>query len=275
VRCYIAGPMTGLKNFNFASFDAARGILEKDGWEVISPADIDRAEGFVTEDEFGNVTQSASFDRKAVLRRDFAELLECDAVFMLSGWENSEGAGLEHDLAVNSGIPVHYDLVFDRFARPDVDWDVDAVGHAEEALAYAREYRETFPEEMASLEADEVTVTDPNTGGKKGQKLARFDLIPAGPLQALAEHYGRGARKYEDRNWEKGYAWSLSFGAMQRHAWSFWNGEDIDEETQSPHLAAVAFHAFALLEFMNSHRKLDDRPRPSDESFFAQVAEAD
>ena len=106
----------------------------------------------------------------------------------------------------------------------------------------------------------ERMVTNEHTGGKKGQKLARFDLIPPRPLTALAEHYGKGAEKYEDRNWERGYDWSLSFGAMQRHAWAFWNGEDIDPENQMPHLAAVAFHAFALLEFAATHRKLDDRP---------------
>src|ERR1700738_1358363 len=90
---------------------------------------------------------------------------------------------------------------------------------------------------------------DPTTGGLKGSKLARFDLIPAGPLVKLAEHYGIGARKYEDRNWERGYAWSLSFGAMMRHAWLWWSGEDDDPESGDNHLVSVAWHAFALLEW--------------------------
>lgn len=106
----------------------------------------------------------------------------------------------------------------------------------------------------------EVRVVNPDTGGEKGQKLARYDLIPAGPLRLLAEHFGRGARKYEDRNWERGYAWSLTFAALNRHLWAWWGGEDIDAETGSPHLAAVAWHAFALLEFAETHPELDDRP---------------
>lgn len=109
--------------------------------------------------------------------------------------------------------------------------------------------------------ADEVRIVNAETGGEKGQKLERFDLIPAEPLQLLAEHYGRGARKYADRNWERGYKWSLSFGAMMRHAWAFWRGEDIDAETGSPHLVAVAWHALALLEFTRKHPNLDDRPQ--------------
>ncbi|PBC38515.1 hypothetical protein CJ179_38620 [Rhodococcus sp. ACS1] len=98
-----------------------------------------------------------------------------------------------------------------------------------------------------------------STGGEKGVKLARYDLIPAVPLRDLAEHYGRGAEKYDDNQWRKGYEWSKSFAALQRHAWQFWSGEDYDEETGSPHMAAVAWHAFALLEFMRTHPNFDDR----------------
>lgn len=111
--------------------------------------------------------------------------------------------------------------------------------------------------------AEEWRVVNAETGGEKGQKLARFDLIPARPLELLAEHFGRGARKYEDRNWERGYKWSLSFGAMMRHAWAWWRGEDIDPETGSPHLVAVAWHALALQEFADKHPRLDDRPKES------------
>lgn len=105
----------------------------------------------------------------------------------------------------------------------------------------------------------EERIVDPTTGGVKGRKLARFDLLPADALNATAEHFGRGAAKYEDRNWERGYLWSLSFGAMQRHAWAYWGGEDVDEETGSLHLAAVAFHALALLAFQLRSVGTDDR----------------
>jgi hypothetical protein len=102
------------------------------------------------------------------------------------------------------------------------------------------------------------------TGGEKGQKLARFDLIPVGPLTELAKHYGRGAQKYADRNWEKGYEWSKNYAALQRHLFAFWDGEDLDPETGTPHVVAVAWHAFALAEFMNTHPEFDDRPRSSE-----------
>ena len=104
------------------------------------------------------------------------------------------------------------------------------------------------------------------TGGSKGQKLARFDLMPPDVLQKIAEQFGRGARKYEDRNWEKGYPWSLSYAAAMRHLTSFWNGEDYDyedplwEDDPPHHLDAALFHLMALREFVAKQGRYDDRP---------------
>ena len=110
-------------------------------------------------------------------------------------------------------------------------------------------------------DSQEVRYIDPETGGEKGVKLARFDLIPEIPLYSLAEHYGRGADKYEDHNWRRGYPWSISFAALNRHLWTWWNGEDIDPELGSNHLDAVAWHAFTLREFVETHPGLDNRPK--------------
>ena len=110
-----------------------------------------------------------------------------------------------------------------------------------------------------------------STGGEKGVKQERFDLIPTGPLTELARLYGRGALKYADHNWMRGYEWSKSYAALQRHANLFWGGQDLDSceadcppdcanHTGLPHMAAVAWHAFALLEFMERHPDFDNRP---------------
>lgn len=110
--------------------------------------------------------------------------------------------------------------------------------------------------------SDGEVLTTSSTGGKKAGNDERYDLVPAEPLRLLAKHYGVGSKKYEDRNWENGYEWSKSFAALNRHLWQFWNGEDIDAETGSPHIIAVAWHAFALAEFMITHRQFDNRPTP-------------
>lgn len=100
-----------------------------------------------------------------------------------------------------------------------------------------------------------------STGGQKGSKEQRFDLIPVGPLTELATLYGRGARKYADRNWELGYEYHLSYAALMRHLTQWWSGQDEDEETGVSHLASVVFHAFALMEFLKTHPDFDNRPK--------------
>lgn len=111
----------------------------------------------------------------------------------------------------------------------------------------------------------EVRIVDPLTGGAKGQKLPRFDLIPPDVLWELAEHYGKGEAKYpigEDGipNWQRGYNWRLSVAALQRHLHQFLMGEDFDEEADSAHLVAVAWHAFALRWYSIHGKGIDYRP---------------
>ena len=103
---------------------------------------------------------------------------------------------------------------------------------------------------------NEMFVTE---GKKDDVNKLRYDLIPPGPLNELALVYTIGARKYTDRNWEKGLAWGRVFAAMMRHAWSWWGGEKHDLVDGQHHLASVAWCAFALMEYEETHPELDDR----------------
>lgn len=109
---------------------------------------------------------------------------------------------------------------------------------------------------------EEIRMTDPSTGAQKGTKIEKFDLIPAKALSELAAHFGVGSLKYAKHNWRKGYDWGYSYAAMQRHAWAFWSGEDIDEETGSKHIIAAAWHCLILSVFMDEQPDKDDRFRP-------------
>lgn len=113
----------------------------------------------------------------------------------------------------------------------------------------------------------------PEQAGRKDDtgKL-RVDLIPVRPLLDLAQVYTIGAAKYGDRNWEAGIAWSRIYGAMLRHAFRFWSGQDIDEEDGQKTLASVAWCALTLLEYARTHPELDDRPVPAP---YADVVEGD
>lgn len=84
---YLAGPMTGHPDNNFPAFDAARDRLVAQGYEVISPADLDRKCGWL----------NCSREYAA---RDVAVILkECHGIYLLTGWEHSRGAAAEFFLA--------------------------------------------------------------------------------------------------------------------------------------------------------------------------------
>ena len=91
-RIYIAGPMTGVPEHNFPAFHAAAERLRQAGWEVVNPAE-----------NFGGQTD---LPRETYLRADVALLVTCNAIAMLPGWENSQGAKLEYLLARELGMPV-------------------------------------------------------------------------------------------------------------------------------------------------------------------------
>lgn len=96
---------------------------------------------------------------------------------------------------------------------------------------------------------EEHRVVDPVTGGEKGQKINRYDLIPPEFEDALAMHYGAGAQKYADRNWERGYAWGLSLRACRSHLNLWQRGERSDPETGTHHLICAIWHLVSLYMF--------------------------
>ena len=102
-RCYIAGPMTGIAQFNFPMFDRVAHHLRADGWYVISPAEMDREDGF---DEIGMSGNEPLTDqqRQRFARNDIGALLRVDAIIMLPGWERSTGATNESKIAAWLGL---------------------------------------------------------------------------------------------------------------------------------------------------------------------------
>jgi hypothetical protein len=118
------------------------------------------------------------------------------------------------------------------------------------------------------LRGGEVRTVDPETGGEKGSKPERFDLIPPEALEELARVFGFGGRKYEDHNYLKGFKWSLSIAAHDRHMAAWRRGETDDAESGLSHLMHAAWHLFALYMFQRHGLGTDDRwfPPVADES---------
>jgi hypothetical protein len=99
-----------------------------------------------------------------------------------------------------------------------------------------------------------------NYGHKDDSEKIKYDLIPPSTLHALAVVLTFGARKYAPRNWEKGLAWGRVFGALMRHLWAWWQGENADRETGYSHLWHAQCCLSFLIEYEVTHPELDDRP---------------
>lgn len=100
---------------------------------------------------------------------------------------------------------------------------------------------------------------DLSVGTKLDVGKLRYDLIPPEALEALAEILTLGSIKYSDRNWEKGMKWGRVFGAMMRHAWSWWRGQTLDPESGKSHMWHVLCNAAFLTTYEARKIGEDDR----------------
>ena len=98
-------------------------------------------------------------------------------------------------------------------------------------------------------------------GLKYDEDKIRTDLLPVNPIMGIAKVLTFGAKKYADRNWEKGIAWNRVYGALQRHLMAWWGGQDCDPETGLSHLSHAGCCIMFLMEFEHTHRELDNRPQ--------------
>jgi hypothetical protein len=104
MKIYLSGPIAGYPTFKEV-FKSAVVHLSYMGHDVVNPCDIlpyphtgECPPGYST----ANGHSSACY-----LRTDLEALLMCDAVFMLSGWERSIGARLEHSVAAHCGLMIY------------------------------------------------------------------------------------------------------------------------------------------------------------------------
>lgn len=83
----------------------------------------------------------------------------------------------------------------------------------------------------------------------------RYDLVSPFALKRLAIVYEKGAKKYADRNWEKGMPHTRYLDSAIRHLNQYLQG-DTDED----HLGHAAWNVFAIMHMQETHPELDDRP---------------
>ena len=133
---------------------------------------------------------------------------------------------------------------------------------------------------MNTLDGGDTPISIYTGGLKFDAEKPRYDLLPSRVMLELALRrqfkvpgsrairdvamiYTAGARKYEDRNWERGMDWTRLIGASLRHLNAYCYGEEIDVSTGSRHLACVAFCFIGLATYEEDldYAEYDDRTK--------------
>jgi hypothetical protein len=101
MKVYLAGPMTGLPDYNFPAFMKAATSLRELGHTVFNPAEAD----LQMWGDMETIKQEANY--RDCLRVDLNWILDhAEVIALLPGWVDSKGATLELMLAELLGLEV-------------------------------------------------------------------------------------------------------------------------------------------------------------------------
>ncbi len=91
---YISGPISGMKDENRTAFAKAEEHLRLMNYEPVNPHKLDHSE--------------ADDNWYRQMRVCIASMMKCDAIVLLPGWEESNGAQIEIKLATSLDMPWAY-----------------------------------------------------------------------------------------------------------------------------------------------------------------------
>ena len=96
MKIYISGKISGTNltetRKRFASVAKA---MKRIGVEPVNPFE-------------NGLTEHDTWEAHIV--KDIATLLQCKAIYMLQGWQESKGARIEHYIATEIGMPIMYEI---------------------------------------------------------------------------------------------------------------------------------------------------------------------
>lgn len=90
MKIFISGQITGIENY-WERFNEAEERLTSSGHLVLNPANL-----------------PVGFDGSDYMLIAYAMIEVCDAVLMLEGWNNSQGARTEHEKAIKTQKTIIY-----------------------------------------------------------------------------------------------------------------------------------------------------------------------
>lgn len=109
---YLAGPMSGYPKFNFPLFEKAAQDLRDLGFDIISPAELDKTAGSTYEEAIESLDGDVSKLTHTwgdFLSRDVKIVADqVEGIVFLPNWQSSKGARLEAYVALQTGHNTFY-----------------------------------------------------------------------------------------------------------------------------------------------------------------------
>lgn len=280
-RVYVAGPMTGIPQFNFPAFDAAAKELRDHGWEVTSPAELDdpatRATALASPDgapgsgTANDETWGDFLARDVKLLSDGDERGQIDAIVVLPGWEKSRGARLETFVANRmNGKPILFYETLEEVPHAILsavhagEADLSDVPLADLLALEPGEFRiEDHPEAFPALNS---RGTNPKDRAAQAADRAPLEYLEPVADEQIARVMKHGADKYGLRNYvHEPVRLRVYVGAMRRHLAAWLQGEDNAPDSGIHHLAHIGANVHVVLAALAEGSYVDDRHGSDDE----------
>jgi nucleoside 2-deoxyribosyltransferase len=205
---YLAGPMRGYEDYNYPLFNAVAKELRETGYKISNPAETDA--------EVAERAEVADNPLSVYMERDLADVARTDAVFVLPGWEASQGAMIEVTVAQMLGHPVYSLPTYDR-----VDWHASET--TQETLPTGSEARKNIPITTGVLDYFPAAIAEVAKVSKAGN-----------------DKHNPGEPMHHARSKSMDQADCIARHLLERGG--------IDPETGQRHSAQLAWRALAMLQ---------------------------
>jgi hypothetical protein len=109
MKIYLSGKISGLHDLNKPKFRRYTEVFQVHGWEVFNPHSIPPPPFKASEKD----------EWHYYMRECIKALMDCDIVAVLDDWQQSRGAMIEVQIALDLGMQVvsAYALMFDQFVN--------------------------------------------------------------------------------------------------------------------------------------------------------------
>lgn len=112
-QVYICGPIAGYPNLNKDAFAHAKQYIDDLGLYPVNPHDIAPFAHVSTDcpggDKYYGHKEEGLHSSTCYMRTDIQRMLQCDAIYVLDGWEASIGGRLELMVAAQCGMDIFFE----------------------------------------------------------------------------------------------------------------------------------------------------------------------